>query len=252
MASGSDKKSPSIIALHGFLGLPSDWDSVFTGDFAFEAVNLWPSTHKIYSTNGFRDWCRLFLDEVGVRSPKPVLLGYSMGGRLAMHAALKAPDRWAGAIFVSANPGLKSFQERQARMMNDQEWARRFLDEPWLDVLRAWNSQAVLQAPPPEKAPEAIPLKPRLERDFDRKALALAMQFWSLGNQEDLRERLLNLPIPVLYITGELDTKFTSLIRELNLPAHHRHEVVAGAGHRVPWDQPRVFRELVREFCLSL
>lgn len=256
MASGNEKKPAAIVALHGFLGLPSDWDSVFTEDFTaefpVEAVDLWPSTRELYSTNGFADWSRAFLSQEETRSQKPILLGYSMGGRLAMHAALRAPEKWAGAVFVSAHPGLASFEERVARTLNDQKWAQRFLKEPWDDVIRDWNSQAVLQPPGPELAPEAIPLKPRLESEFDRQALALAMQFWSLGNQTDLRERLRGLPIPILFVTGELDTKFTSLIRDLKLPEHHRHEVVARAGHRVPWDQPQAFREVVRRFCLSL
>ncbi len=250
----SGNKPASIVALHGFLGLPSDWDSVFpedfTSEFRVEAVNLWPSTHQLYSTNGFKSWCEIFLSEE--RAGKPVLLGYSMGGRLAMHAALRAPEKWAGAIFVSAHPGLRSFEEIQARLQNDQIWARRFRNEPWDSVIRAWNAQAVLLPPSKETAPEAVPLKPRVESEFSREALALAMEFWSLGRQNDLRERLKELPIPVLYVTGELDTKFTSLIRELELPEHHRHAVVARAGHRVPWDQPLVFCELVREFCRGL
>ena len=241
MASGTER----MIAIHGFLGRPADWTLVFGSEISFVAVDLWPMARSLYSLNGYKSWREEFLsrDFAG----KPVLVGYSMGGRLAMHAALAAPERFAGAIFVSANPGLTSEDERAARLRNDQVWAEQFRSDKWEHVLRAWNAQSVLQPPPRTLAPDAIELK-RVESDFDREALAIGMTAWSLGAQRDLRAELARLTMPILYVTGSEDAKFTSMMAALPLPAHHRHVVVSGAGHRVPWDQPRAFRDLVREF----
>ena len=72
-----------------------------------------------------------------------MLLGYSLGGRLALHALLHAPELWAGALVVGADTGLADPKEREARVRWDAAWAERFLNEPWEDVLRDWDAQAV-------------------------------------------------------------------------------------------------------------
>lgn len=205
-----------IVALHGFLGLPSDW-SILDPFFDYEAIDLWRTREPAFSPD------------------RPVLLGYSMGGRLAMRFALEHPERWSAAVFVSAHPGLS--EGHDARLASDLEWAQKFREMPWEELMRQWNSQGVLQG-------RALP---RLESDFDRACLSRALDEWSLGRQRNLRADLARLSIPTLYVTGAEDAKFTSLMKGLE-----RHEIVEGAGHRVPWDQPETFRALLRDFLDSV
>jgi 2-succinyl-6-hydroxy-2,4-cyclohexadiene-1-carboxylate synthase len=217
---------PEVLALHGFLGLAADWSLIPT--LPVRALDLWPHARRGTS------WCAAVVN-------KPILLGYSMGGRLAMQAAVAEPERWSGAVFVSAHPGLVS--GRAERLNADQAWAERFRCDPWFELMRDWNAQAVLAS--------GVTLE-RREADFDREALACAMDVWSLGRQEDLRTRLVGLPFPVLYVTGERDEKFTALIGDLRLPNSQKHVVIAGAGHRVPWDRPAEFEMAVRNCFLEI
>jgi 2-succinyl-6-hydroxy-2,4-cyclohexadiene-1-carboxylate synthase len=223
-----------IIALHGFFGLPSDWGTF--QNLRLEARDIWADAHL-----DLDEWTDRFL--AGVGRDKPALLGYSMGGRLAMHAALRAPELFSAAIFVSANPGIAGEAEREKRLRQDLKWAERFRKDRWALLLQDWNKQAVL------KSPSNFSFH-RVERSFDRAALASAMDLWSLGRQKDLREGLAALPIPQLYLTGQSDTKFTALTKAFTKPESHR--IIKKAGHRVPWDNPEDFEASVTDFLKDI
>jgi 2-succinyl-6-hydroxy-2,4-cyclohexadiene-1-carboxylate synthase len=242
-----------LIALHGFLGRPEDWRLV--GGKSWTAPSLWEGLSRLAfrsGINAFEAWADDFMARENARenSEPSLLLGYSLGGRLAMHAAIARPDLFRALILVSVNPGLARREEREARLAHDQIWADRFRSEPWADVLAKWNGQAVL-APPPKPAGNFISLQ-REEGDFDRELLARSLTAWSLGAQDDLRERLRNLPIPVLLLSGEHDSKFTALQAGLAFGSRIQHQIIQQAGHRVPWDNPKAFLQAVQKFSQSL
>jgi len=222
--------SKTLYALTGFLGCSSDWDFFCAADFG--VGHLIPVIPK--STVSLESWGADF--SLG-KQKKSILLGYSLGGRLALHAILSTPSFWEAAIIVSAHPGLLSESERKTRLLADETWANRFLSEDWDPLLNAWNQQSVLKT--------SVPLK-RNEKDYDRKELAQMLRTWSLGKQRDLREEISRLSIPVLWITGERDLSYNalSLTVFLNHPLS-RHETILHSGHRVPWDAPTAFKEKV-------
>lgn len=235
-----------VIALHGFLGLPADWSQ--TG-LDVEAYDLWKSITRmggVAKEAAFTTWAKRFTDEIRASGATPgtiALVGYSLGGRLAMHAVLEAPELFDRAVIVSAHPGLTSEHEKRDRVASDKVWAERFLRDPWPMLIRAWNVQPVL-APPAKPAPDFVQLE-RLETSFSRESLAFALDAWSLGRQKDLRQRLRECEVPMRFVTGALDTKFTSLLGDF---AGIDRQVVAQAGHRVPWDHPAGFREAIEAF----
>lgn len=237
-----------IVALHGFLGLPSDWQSIASrrpeGTRHWEAPNLWLELSRLPKGEvSFASWASSFVSRFSERGEeKPWLLGYSMGGRLASHAALEAPELFAGLVLVSSHPGLTNESERKTRIENDEKWARRFegeSGESWSEVLEAWNAQGVLS--PPIRLPPSFVRLERRESDFDRALLGRAMREWSLGRQDDLSARLHALGMPVLLVTGEQDAKFTALSRNLTDGSSIEIETIQGVGHRVPWDDPDRF-----------
>lgn len=207
----------SLHCLHGFLGLPSDWASFNLPDAYFP---------NLYSSQDISD-------------KSGILLGYSLGGRIALHTLFQAPASWKGAIFISTHPGLQTIEEKEHRLQQDKAWAHRFRVEPWDPLMKEWDSQSVFQ--------QSAPLM-RKESDFDREKLAFMLERWSLGHQEDFRPYIEKLNIPVLWIAGEHDTKFNSLIPN-NLGKHplSKSLIIPGAGHRVPWDQPALFQQAVEE-----
>ncbi|MBK1832913.1 alpha/beta fold hydrolase [Roseibacillus ishigakijimensis] len=236
-----------IWCLHGAIGRAGDWDD-FSGALAAHgetcrAVDLW--RFQECDSLSFADWAGAFNAEVAAAgAAENVLVGYSLGGRLALHALLARPSLWQKAVIVSAHPGLRAEPERFQRMVVDAEWAASVLTADWGQFLRNWDEQGVLQSDVVRPDPD-----PRLKLVNRRRAIARSFMEWSLGKQEDLRPRLAEISCPILWLTGERDGKFTRLAGEAApLLSCGRHQAVADCGHRLPWERPEEFLRLVREF----
>jgi len=174
-----------------------------------------------------------------------MLLGYSLGGRLALHALLARPPQWRAAIVVSAHLGLSDPGARHERRASDAAWAERFRMDDWPTLLDAWNAREVFG-----NRAQALA---RPEAAYDRESLAHGLEGWSLGNQRDLRADLARLPMPMLWIAGADDDRYVAQGEQA--AAHGptvRLAVAPGAGHRVPWEAPKWFADTVVEFVRSV
>lgn len=167
-------------------------------------------------------------------------MGYSLGGRLAVHALIDNPSVWQGAIIISSHPGLASKEERAERIAGDQRWAGRFLQEPWGSLLEDWDKQSIFNS---------SPRRERTEEEFSRKNLSHALQEWSIAKQADLRGKIEELSVPILWMVGEKDVKYRSLAQEVRLKNPLSCvKVVPNAGHRIPWDCPEIFCSYLNAF----
>jgi len=224
----SDSGSP-IVALHGNLGSPADWEALSLP--GLRAVDLWE-----FSSLSFCEFADELATSLTRGLEKPVLAGYSLGGRLALHAMARHPNRWSGAVILSAHPGLCCIEDRLARRISDEIRARDAREMEWGAFVEKWNRQTVLGGAFP--TPSQLALEPR------REAIARAFESWSLGRQEDLRRKLSSFHAPVLWVTGENDEKFTRLGAEMaDVFTRFRHELIPGCGHRVLQEKPE---ELIR------
>ena len=212
------------VALHGFLGQPADW-AFLSPDYAPSLYSL--EGHSLCeAANAFNQQMINALLEPGL------LIGYSLGGRLALHCCVDNPLLWKGAVIISAHPGLENKTQRLQRQQSDESWAARFEQENWEMVMQAWNSQSVLQSSPYRYI--------RHEKEYNRAALSALLRHWSLAKQESLREHIESLPIPILWIVGEKDVAYVTHTQQLNF-SHllSKVVVVADAGHRVLFDTPQ-------------
>jgi 2-succinyl-6-hydroxy-2,4-cyclohexadiene-1-carboxylate synthase len=232
-----------IWALHGFLGRGADWDALratcATQDLpTLHTPDLFgaPPTRRSLTA-----WADHFAAWVAETDPTPVLLGYSLGGRLALHALLAQPALWRGAVIVSTHPGLTDPAERTARRAEDARWAERFVHDEWDTVLADWDARPVFGG--------ARRTLERPESAYDRTALATALVEWSLGVQEPLAEHLNEIPCSVRWIVGARDARYVQLGRNpvAHLPSGELR-IAPNAGHRVPWEAPAWFAGQVEEF----
>lgn len=231
--------------LHGAVGMAADWrgfaKNLAVGGIGSRAVDLWR----------FLECCPMPLaefgkalnDEVGgevFRGTCRALLGYSMGGRLALHSLLGNGHPWQAAVIVSAHPGLET--DRAGRRAADAGWATRALTGNWQEFLTAWNGQPLLgNSMRDAKASSSLVMR--------RREIARSFVDWSLGAQEPLWDRLGEISVPVLWIVGENDVKYLSLAeRAVSLMPHADLVIAPGAGHRVPWEAEAWFAEQVCHF----
>lgn len=229
-----------IHCLHGFLGSPHDWDQF--GDFGTGQSVIKADLFGADASPNARtmaDWADAYFAKHVGAGPN-YLLGYSLGGRLALHLATQFPDAWDGVVIVSANPGLDDAEARAARRAHDEMWARRFETQPWDSLLAEWDAQAVFGGRPGGE---------RREADFDRARLADALRRWSLGAQEPLWDALTNLRCPLLWVAGADDSKQQPLCRRvLETVPGAQAWVAPDAAHRVPWEQPEAFAARIHTF----
>lgn len=230
------KMKDSLIALHGFLGRPTDWDL-----FGFDnlvGVDLFDFNRP----HSLTQWAESFNAEIHKSHQHPLLMGYSLGGRLALHALINSPDRWRAAVIISAHPGLADQDTRQQRRLSDAEWAERFKTEDWNVLMQDWNGRAVFD-------PNGFAFD-RCENHYQRKQLSGALTHWSLGEQEDLRDKIANLPMPILWIVGENDPTYRALAASVTFAnPQSRLWVVQQASHRAPWEQPKAFTQQIQAFA---
>ena len=205
-----------MICLHGFLGRGADWDFLREAGFDIQAPSLFAGDS---------------LDSVRPAAGD-ILVGYSMGARLALH--LMQTHRVAKAVLIGA--GIAPAEPGRREL--DETWATRFESEPWDSVVAAWNSQSVFGG---RKNPLV-----RNEADYDRRALASALRQWSPAL---MHMNLQDINVPTLWIAGEHDAKYRDAATRASqkLP-NSELWICPDAGHRVPWEQPAKFIDRLREF----
>ena len=234
----------SLLFIHGFLGQSRDGAFLNAPGWRHEALDLFAPHEFSFEDYSFSSLSQKIHQDVAPSLPGPrVLIAYSWGARVALHALLRQPQVYSGAILIGAHPGLRDEEEKKLRVISDERWASRFFSEDWKTLLQDWNSQNVFQS---SSAQENI----RIEAEFSRASLALALRNSSLGRQQDLRPLLGSLSIPTLWIVGEEDHKFKALYSELEalrLPLSHFIEI-PHAGHRVHLDQPEALNREIQRF----
>lgn len=225
------------MALHGFLGHPSDWDE-------FSELPLQPIDLSQSTSTSLKSFASEFNQTL--QGHNNILLGYSMGGRLSLHCLIDSPDRWKAAILVSSGPGLTCDTDRKERIKSDQELLQRFenKNEDFDTLINEWNKQNLFN--------QALPLKKEKSKVLNA-CLTQGLTSWSLGTQEDLRDKISKLPMPILWIIGEKDTKYRGLTAPLKfLNPKSRVWVAENAFHRVPWEVKIEFQNQVNTFLTSL
>ena len=176
------------------------------------------------------------------------IVGYSMGGRIALHLAARSPETVTHLVLESASPGLATPGERAERRAADEALARRIVSGGVSAFVDEWEALALFasQQELPAAAWEALRHR-RLSNDA--RSLAESLRGIGTGALPSLWDRLPYIAVPTLIVVGELDEKFRAIGEEM-VKALPRADlsVVAGAGHAVHVERPRAWCEAVTSF----
>ncbi|HEX3947334.1 MAG TPA: alpha/beta fold hydrolase [Acidimicrobiales bacterium] len=170
------------------------------------------------------------------------LLGYSLGARFALHAALHRPELVRRLVLVGGTAGLDDPADRAARRARDQELADRLERSGDLDgFLGRWMAApmfAGLRTPDPAERRRNTPA-----------GLASSLRLAGTGTQLPLWGRLTTLAVPTLVLAGADDPRFTTVGRRLaGVLPDAAFSLVPGAGHAAHLQQPALTARLVDQF----
>ena len=225
---------PWLVFRHGFSGDCREWQTVGEAFKNYSRLYIDLPGHggsADISVSGFDDVSALLRNTLlSYNILKYWLVGYSLGGRVAMMAACQEMPGLCGLVVEGGHPGLQSEEARVQRRLSDGRWAARFRAEPLCEVFIDWYQQPVFSSLNAAQREALVALRSQ----NNGHTLAAMLDATSLAVQPDLRAQLTTRTFPFYYLCGERDDKFRALAAEISVPSH----VIRNAGHNAHRDNP--------------
>jgi 2-succinyl-6-hydroxy-2,4-cyclohexadiene-1-carboxylate synthase len=245
----------SPVLLHGFTGSSASWGGGLLD--ALSSAGLPPvlvDAPGHGARSGETDPAAFTLERVEglveeAAGPGPVpLVGYSMGGRLALACAVRRPHQVSALVLESSSPGLARAEERADRRASDEALARRLEEEGMESFVDFWESLPLFASR--EALPAEVRYRQRaLRLANDPRSLAASLRGLGTGALPSFWEALPGLALPVLLLVGGRDRKFGGIARRMAERLPDAEVVtVRGAGHTVHLERPEAWLEAVVEF----
>ena len=249
-----ERDKPPILFLHGFMGSGRDWEKIvdllimkyscLIVDLPGHGETRIYNENRIYSMYATAELINKLLDMENI--VQCYLVGYSMGGRLALFLTLHYPHRFWKVILESASPGLKMPAERNVRCRNDECLARELELNNFDTFLMKWYKQPLFNS---------LYMHPDFDCLFKRLLqnnpveLARSLRHMGTGIQPSLWGKLIENKILLLLLVGEFDRKFRGIALEMmKCSSFVVQRVIDGCGHNIHFEKPKEFADAVEEF----
>ena len=246
-----------LVLLHGFSGDASTWHEVLerlADYFLLIAIDLLghgasdaPADTASYRMDSVAADLIGLLDDLKLKQPG--LLGYSMGGRLALFLACAYPSRFRALLLESASPGLAEERARAERRRRDNQLADAIEANGVASFVAHWESLPLWATQ--SEAQIRAQRKQRLANH--PRGLANSLRGMGVGAQPNLWRQLPNLTVPTGLIAGERDDKFRRINQAMEeaIP-RARLMIIPGAGHNTHLEDPDAFCQALRTFLQRL
>lgn len=244
----------TIVMLHGFTGSTKTWERVASllPQYRIIAIDCIghgqtesPNDDTVYQM----EYQLAVLEEVFevLQLTSFTLIGYSMGGRIALSYAIKYPRRVKTLILESASPGIRTEQERNVRKEADEALANKIQLHGVTSFVDTWENIPLFASQ--NRLPQHVQQAIREERlQQHEQGLANSLRGMGTGVMSPMWGKLHTLSMPVTLITGALDTKFVDIAREMTAFTQKvRHLIVNDVGHTIHVENPAEFATIVKE-----
>lgn len=245
----------TLVLLHGFTGSTKTWQHVVNAlptsihcvlvDLIGHGQTASPEQVALYTMDFQVELLQQLFQQLNLKSF--TLLGYSMGGRVALSYAAKYPENIKHLILESASPGLKQEEERTSRKQADDHLAEKILQNGMEVFVNHWENIALFASQ--KKLSKAMQQDIREERlNQCEIGLANSLRGMGTGVMPSLWEHLATLSMNVTLLTGALDEKFVLLNQKMeNLFMHAQHLTIPSVGHAIHVENPLKFATIVEE-----
>jgi len=246
---------PPLVLLHGFTGDAStmaglagplsEGHRVIVPDLVGHGGSGIPDRVGAYGVDQMAAHVSTLCERLGHREFD--LVGYSMGGRVALALACTAPDRVRSLVLIGASAGLADAGQRDRRRADDEALAQR-IESTGLDgFVDEWMSKPLFADQ--RRLGSAHMDRARRQRlANDPHGLAMSLRGGGTGAMEPLHDRLPECDIPTVFIAGDEDPKFTGIAEELAATMPNAVvELIAGAGHAAHVERPAAVVDVIRD-----
>jgi 2-succinyl-6-hydroxy-2,4-cyclohexadiene-1-carboxylate synthase len=252
------KQKPALIFLHGFMGSGEDWEEIISymhRDYYCITADLPGHGHSldlkalgdVWSFNKLSQRLDALFSFLNLSAVN--LVGYSMGGRIAIYYTNKYKSRVNRLVIESASPGLKLKNERENRLKNDRRLAETLRITNLVQFISDWYDQPVFAGL--KHHPEYKNMVTRRGKN-NRDLLVKSLKTFSTAKQPYLLNTLISFQNPLALFCGDKDLKFTELMIFLKkeLPGSRLY-IMKNCAHNSHFENPNLFAEHLKEF-LSL
>ena len=238
-----DRSTNSQVLLHGFTQTSRSWDRYINLLRPEQSIIRVDAPGHARSTSVIADLpttASMVVEQSGLAD----YIGYSMGARLALHIALLHPENVRRLILVSGSPGLRSPDDKSARVQSDEKLALEIAEIGVDRFVTKWLSSPMFNG----LISTPADIQDRLRNTSE--GLASSLRLCGTGTQDSLWERLHELKMPVLLVVGSDDDKFRQFGDEMksNIGSNAEVKVINNAGHSVHLEQTLSFQSVVSEF----
>ncbi|GIK66807.1 MAG: putative 2-succinyl-6-hydroxy-2,4-cyclohexadiene-1-carboxylate synthase [Chloroflexota bacterium] len=245
-----------ILFLHGFTGCGDNWQPItdsllphfqtITIDLPGHGKTDSPADPARYQVEAVAADLHEFIIHI-IQAPVH-LVGYSMGGRLALYFALHYPDAIRKLVLESASPGLADPAERDTRRASDDQLAARILQNGIAAFVEEWDNLPLF-------ASQSSEIRQRLHTQrLQNNPLGLANSLRGMGTgvQPPLWDLLPSLKPPALILNGALDTKFVAIGEQMArlMPTAHQR-IFPNVGHALHLERSTDYTMMLHEFLMD-
>lgn len=250
-----------VIFLHGFSGSSNDFKyfienlpNGFNG-YAFDLLghgkSSSPKDFKEYFPSNQIKIINEICNHFSIKSP--VIIGYSMGGRMALAYTNNYPHQVKALFLESTSFGYSSEEEKQKRIENDIKLAEKIMSISLEDFFDYWLNIPLFDDLKKLSNEVLSNLKQNKIQNNNKIGLANSLIGFSTGRMEYYLDKTENFKLPVFLVSGENDQKFTSISKKANeLFTNSKHIIFKDCGHNVHLQKPQEFLNLIISFLLKL
>lgn len=254
-------EGPTVLLVHGFTGSRDAWGTelieVLARSMRVVRVDLpghgdsqkWADPRR-YALEMVVGELLGVLDQVGAR--RPIWIGYSLGGRISLGAAVLHPERVGALVLEGASPGLSGRDERETRVLEDEGVAKMLEREGVEAFVDYWMSLPLFVSQR-RLAPELLARERERRLRNSPAALAACLRGLGTGVQPTFWDALPDVRVPALLIAGEEDTKFRAISERMAeaMPSAETR-VIPGCGHTTHLENPKAWLAAVQHFSQRL
>ena len=238
-----------LVCFHGFSESGSTWDGIEVSGYRLIRIDSMghgrsarPMELRLYTLpQMLSDLHKVIYAVAGERY---ALMGYSMGARMALLYALEYPEEVTHLVLESGSVGIEDRVARQDRYVADQALAERIRAHDIMWFSETWAKLEIF------KTQQCLPTKVQQQIQGRRllnspHALAFTLEGSGQGSMPYVGHRLSELTMPVCYVSGELDAKYTAIGTRYFGDAHR---IVPQVGHNVHVERPEAYRQILKRF----